>query len=325
MTSSQLNRRHLLALSALGAMPAWAQNDSQPVRIVVPFAPGGGNDVLGRQMANGLSTSFGRTYIVENKAGAGGNIGTEYVVRAAGDGNTLLLGHTGTVSINPYLYKGLKFDVQKGLKPVAMFASAALLLVVPESSPIKTLAQLVDAIRQSKDPYTFASSGAGTGGHLASEMFAEALKVKMTHIPYKGTNPALTDVVGGQVQMMFSVIPPAQALVTSGKLRALAVTSMKRHAQLPQVPTVAESGIASLANFESTLTYGLLAPSSTPAARIEALSKQILQVAGTPAFQSKLGVEGAEPLLGDAAQYGARIQKESAKWAAVIKSSGASI
>lgn len=325
MNPVRISRRHLLALSALGAVSARAQNNGRPVRIVVPFAPGGGNDVLGRQMANGLTAAFGRTYIVENKAGAGGNIGTEFVVRAPGDGSTLLLGHTGTVSINQVLYKGLKFDVQKDLTPVAMFASASLLLVVPEASPIKTLAQLVEAIRQAKGHFTYASSGAGTGGHLTAEMLAEALGVKMSHIPYKGTNPALTDVVGGQVQMMFSVIPPAQTLVTGGKLRALAVTSPKRHAQLPQVPTVAESGIAGLAGFESTLTYGLLAPRATPAPQIEALSKQILQVAGTPAFQSKLGVEGAEPLLGDASQYAARIEKESAKWAAVVKASGASI
>lgn len=325
MHPARPNRRQLLALSALAALPAWAQDGGRPVRIVVPFAPGGGNDVLGRQLANGLSAAAGRTYLVDNKAGAGGNIGTEAVARAAGDGATLLLGHTGTVSINPALYKGLKFDVQKDLAPVAMFASSALLLVVPESSPIKTVAQLVEAIRQAGGHFNYASSGSGTGGHLTAEMFADALGVKMTHIPYKGTNPGLTDVVGGQVQMMFSVIPPAQTLVASGKLRPLAVTSARRQAQLPDVPTVAESGIAALAGFESTLTYGLLAPRSTPAAQVAALGRQILQVAGTPAFQSQLGVEGAEPLLGDAAQYAARIQQESAKWAAVIKASGASI
>lgn len=317
-------RSLLLAVSAFG-VPAWAQDANRPVRIVVPFSPGGGNDVMGRQMANGLTATFGRTAIVENKAGAGGNIGTEFVVRAPADGGTLLLGHTGTVSINPALYKGLKFDVQKDLAPVAMFASSALLLVVPESSPIKTLAQLVEAIRKEGGHFTYASSGAGTGGHLTAEMLAEALGTKMSHIPYKGTNPGLTDVVGGQVKMMFSVIPPAQALVGSGKLRALAVTSSRRHAQLPQVPTVAESGVPALAHFESTLTYGLLAPRATPAAQIETLGRQILQVASTPAFQAKLDVEGAEPLLGDAALYAARIQKESAKWSAVIKASGASI
>ncbi len=324
-----LNRRHILGLSAasaLGALPTWAlAQDSKLVRIVVPFAPGGGNDVLGRQMANGLTAAFNRSYIVENKAGAGGNIGTEFVVRAPADGTTLLLGHTGTISINPALYKGLKFDVQKDLAPVAMFASSALLLAVAESSPIKSMADLVAAIRKADGGFNYASSGAGTGGHLTAEMLAHLLKTKMTHIAYKGTAPALTDLMGGQVQMMFSVIPPAHAQVTNGKLRALAVTSAKRLASLPNVPTVAESGIAALAGFESTLTYGLLAPRATPAPVIAELGKQILQVAGTEAFQSKLGVEGAEPLLGDAAQYAALIKKESTKRAAVVKSSGASV
>ncbi len=323
MPASLPNRRQALALSAACVLPTWAfaQENSRAVRIVVPFAPGGGNDVLGRQMASGLAEATGRSHIVENRAGAGGNIGTEVVVRAAGDGSTLLLGHTGTVSINPSLYKNLKFDAQKDLAPVAMFASSALLLAVPAASPIKTVAELVDAIR--KGSFDYASSGAGTGGHLTAEMLAHALGAKMTHIPYKGTSPALTDLVGGQVHMMFSVIPPAQALLASGKLRALAVTSARRLGQLPNVPTVAESGIPALARFESTLTYGLLAPRSTSATLISALGRQVLQVAGTPAFQSKLGVEGAEPLLGDAAAYAALIQRESAKWAAVIQASGA--
>ncbi|MBP7566905.1 MAG: tripartite tricarboxylate transporter substrate binding protein [Burkholderiaceae bacterium] len=326
MNRFQPNRRQLLALSALGALPSLGRaQSSRPVRIVVPFAPGGGNDVLGRQMANGLTESTGRSHIVENRAGAGGNIGTEFVVRAAADGTTLLLGHTGTISINPALYTGLKFDVQKDLTPVAMFATSALVLVVSESSPIQSMADLVTAIRRADGNFNYASSGAGTGGHLTAEMLAHMLGTKMTHIPYKGTAPALTDVVGGQVQMMFSVIPPAQALVASGKLRALAVTSAKRLAQLPNVPTVAESGVAQLKGFESTLTYGLLAPRATPAPAIEALGRQILQVAGTAAFQSKLGVEGAEPLLGDATQYAALIQRESAKWGAVIKASGATV
>ncbi|MDB5778206.1 MAG: hypothetical protein JWP93_571 [Polaromonas sp.] len=323
------NRRHILGLSAafaIGALPAWAMaQDNKPVRIVVPFTPGGGNDVLARQMANGLTAAFGRNHIVENKAGAGGNIGTEFVVRAPADGTTLLLGHTGTISINPALYTGLKFNAQKDLAPVAMFASSALLLAVPESSAIKSMADLVEAIRRAGGGFNYASSGAGTGGHLTAEMLAHVLGTKMTHIPYKGTGPALNELVGGQVQMMFSVIPPAQALVASGRLRALAVTSAKRLATLPNVPTVAESGVAALAGFESTLTYGLLAPRATPDPVIAALGKQILQVAGTAAFQSKLAVEGAEPLLGDAAQYAALIQKESTKWAAVVKASGARV
>ncbi len=318
-------RRHALAstLAALVA-PAWAQA-AKTRRIVVPFAPGGGNDVFARQLANGLNTAFQQNFIVENKPGAGGNLGTEFVVRAPGDGATLLLGHTGTVSINPALYPQLKFAPQKDLQPVAMFASSALLLVVPASSPIQTMADLLAAAKKDRGALNYASSGSGTGGHLTGELFAHMLGIKMAHIPYKGTNPALTDVAGGQVDLMFSVIPAALALVRSGKLRALAVTSAQRLAQLPQMPTIAESGMPALAQFESTLTYGLLAPKSLAAAEVERLSRQILQVAGTAPFQSKLGVEGAEPLLGDAQAYALRIRKETAKWAAVVKASGATV
>lgn len=313
------------ALAAVAALPALAQGRAKGGgRLVVPFAPGGGNDVFARQMTHGLQEMFGYNMIVENKAGAGGNLGTEMVVRAAPQSETYLLGHTGTVSINPELYKGLKFNAATDLQPVAMFASSALLLVVPESSPIRSVAQLVQALRTRGTQMNYASSGAGTGGHLTGEMLAHMLGVKATHVPYKGTAPSLTDVAGGLVDFSFSVIPAAQALVKAGKLRALAITGAQRHAQLPDVPTVAESGVPELAQFESSLTYGLLAPKGTPAAQVNKLAKEVLAVAALPAFQSKLGVEGAVPLLGDAKAYAKKIQQESAKWAAVIKASGAS-
>jgi len=328
-SSMPLSRRRCLgaafAAAAGIAAPAWAQGRDQTVRIVVPFTPGGGNDVFARQLAHGLNEMFRKNAIVENKPGAGGNLGTEMVVRAPADGSTYLLGHTGTVSINPALYTGLKFNASRDLQPVAMFASSALLLVVPEASPIRNVAELVDALRHAQGGMNYASSGAGTGGHLTGEMFAHMLGVKATHVPYKGTAPSLTDLAGGQVNFSFSVIPAALALVKAGKLRALAVTSAKRLAQLPDVPTVAESRVAALANFESSLTYGILAPKGTSVADVQKLGAEILKVAASPAFQSKLGVEGAEPMLGDAAAYAKKIQQESSKWAAVVKASGATV
>nr|WP_240939604.1 tripartite tricarboxylate transporter substrate binding protein [Diaphorobacter sp. HDW4A] len=314
-------------------MPAWAQAGGQKAerggkvaRIVVPFAPGGGNDVLARQMAFGLTEQFGSNIIVENKPGAGGNLGTEFVVRAPADGATLLLGHTGTVSINPSLYKGLKFNASADLQPVAMFASSALLLVVPAASPIKDVKQLAQALRAGKSALmNYASSGSGTGGHLTGEHFTHVLNAKATHVPYKGTAPSLTDLAGGVVDFSFGVIPSAMALVKSGKLRALAITSAKRNTLLPDVPTVAESGVPELKDFESTLTYGILAPKGTPADTVTTLGAQVLKVGALPAFQSRLDVEGAVPLLGDAAAYAQRIQKESAKWAAVIKASNVQV
>jgi tripartite-type tricarboxylate transporter receptor subunit TctC len=316
----------LLGLLAAAGLPSHAQqSDGKAVRIVVPFAAGGGNDVFARQMAKGLGEVRKSGVIVDNKPGAGGNLGTEQVVRSAPDGSTLLLGHTGTVSINPALYKSLKFDARKDLVPVAMFASSALVLVVPAASRLRTVADLVADARARPGLLDYASSGSGTGGHLTGELFAQRTGSKLNHIPYKGTNPALTDLAGGQVQMMFSVIPPALALVKSGRLRAIAVTSARRLPMLPDVPTVAEAGLRELAGFESTLTYGLLAPQGTPDAFVKTLSAQALQVAGGAEFQSRLDVEGAVPLLGGPAEYAALVARESALWAGIVKTSGASV
>ncbi|MDP9914099.1 tripartite-type tricarboxylate transporter receptor subunit TctC [Variovorax boronicumulans] len=319
-------RELLLGLLAAAGLPAHAQqSDAKPIRIVVPFAAGGGNDVFARQMAKGLGEVRKSGVIVDNKPGAGGNLGTEQVVRSTPDGSTLLLGHTGTVSINPALYKGLKFDARKDLVPVAMFASSALVLVVPAASKVRSVADLVKEAKVRPGLLDYASSGSGTGGHLTGELFAQRTGTKINHIPYKGTNPALTDLSGGQVQMMFSVIPPALALVKGGRLRAIAVTGAKRLPSLPDVPTVAESGLRELAGFESTLTYGILAPRGTPEAFVKTLSAQMLQVAGGAEFQSRLDVEGAVPLLGGPADYAALIAKESALWAGIVKASGASV
>ena len=320
-------RELLLGLLAAAGLPAHAQQqaDGKPIRIVVPFAAGGGNDVFARQMAKGLGEVRKSGVIVDNKPGAGGNLGTEQVVRSTPDGSTLLLGHTGTVSINPALYKGLKFDARKDLVPVAMFASSALVLVVPAASKVRSVADLVKEAKVRPGLLDYASSGSGTGGHLTGELFAQRTGTKINHIPYKGTNPALTDLAGGQVQMMFSVIPPALALVKGGRLRAIAVTGAKRLPSLPDVPTVAESGLRELAGFESTLTYGILAPRGTPDAFVKTLSAQMLQVAGGAEFQSRLDVEGAVPLLGGPADYAALIAKESALWAGIVKASGASV
>ncbi|MFS2164029.1 Bug family tripartite tricarboxylate transporter substrate binding protein [Variovorax sp. Varisp62] len=317
-------RELLLGLLAAAGQPAHAQQAAgKPIRIVVPFAAGGGNDVFARQMAKGLGEVRKSGVIVDNKPGAGGNLGTEQVARSTPDGSTLLLGHTGTVSINPALYKGLKFDARKDLLPVAMFASSALVLVVPASSKVRTVGDLVDEAKARAGLLDYASSGSGTGGHLTGELFAQRTGTKINHIPYKGTNPALTDLAGGQVQMMFSVIPPALALVKGGRLRAIAVTSAQRLPSLPDVPTVAESGLRELAGFESTLTYGILAPRGTPDAFVKTLSAQMLQVAGEKEFQSRLDVEGAVPLLGGPPDYAALISRESEKWARIVKSSGA--
>ncbi|HUD34673.1 MAG TPA: tripartite tricarboxylate transporter substrate-binding protein [Variovorax sp.] len=206
-----------------------------------------------------------------------------------------------------------------------MSASSALLLVVPATSSILTVAQPADALRQARGGMNCASSGAGTGGHLTGETFAHMPGAKAIHVPYEGMAPALTDVAGGQLDFSFGVIPCALALVKADRLRTPAVTSARRLTQLPEVATVAESGVGAPAGFESSLTCGILAPRGTPMVGVRKLGAEILQVAASAVFQSRLGVEGAQPLLGDAAAYAGRTQRESSKWAAVVKASGASV
>lgn len=322
MTAKPPSRRHLLcaALATL-ALPALAQT-SKILKIIVPFATGGANDVFARQMAKLLSDIRAQPVVVENKPGAGGNVGTELVVRSVADGTTLLLGHTGTVSINPALYGNLKFDTQKDLLPVAMFASSALVLVVPAALPAKTIEELLALAAAKPGGFNYGSSGNGTGSHLSGELLAFKTGVKLTHVPYKGTAPALTDLVGGQVQFMFSVIPPALALIKSGRLRAIAVTGSQRLASMPEVPTLSESSLPGLALFESSLTYGLLAPRGTPEAMVKELSAQVLKAATSAEFQTRLNAEGAVLRLGNSADYAAQIRKESAQWAALVKLAG---
>jgi len=318
-------RRKFLFLALATSLPyfAWAQNtSSKPIKIIVPFAPGGGNDVIARQLAKDLSELRKQTVLVENKPGAGGNIGTDYVVRTQADEITLLLGHTGTVSINPVLLN-TGMDPTRDLEPIALLASTSLVLVVAQDSKIKSVQNLIELSSQRTVPFNYGSSGNGTGGHLTGELFKEVTGVKMSHIPYKGTGPALVDVAGGQLDFMFSVIPPAMALIQSGKLRAIAVTSKKRLPVFPEVPTVAESNIKSLSDFDSSVSYGVLASTKTPPLIAKELSNQILKIGGSAQFQSKLVAEGAVPVLGNGAEYSKLIQAETKKWAAVIKKSGA--
>jgi len=312
-----------LALAASFINLSWAQSSSsRPIKIIVPFAPGGGNDVIARQLAKDLSELRKQTVLVENKPGAGGNIGTEFVVKAPADEITLLLGHTGTVSINPTLLN-TGIDSTRDLEPIALLASTSLVLVVAQDSKIKSVQNLIELSSQRTVPFNYGSSGNGTGGHLTGEMFKEITGVKMSHIPYRGTGPALVDVAGGQLDFMFSVIPPALALIQGGKLRAIAVTSKKRLPVFPEVPTVMESGIKSLGNFESSVSYGVLSSNKISPGLAKELSDQILKIGASPEFQSKLVSEGAVPVLGNGAEYSKLIQLETKKWAAVIKKSGA--
>ena len=302
-------------LPTLAMAQAWP---AKAVRIVVPFAPGGGNDLFARQLAPRLSEAWKQPVVIDNRAGAGGNIGTAEVVKSAADGYTLLLGHSGTLAINPPLYGNLPFDVQRDLQPVVMFAVSPLVLVVPSDSPAKTLTELIARGKQAN--LNYGSGGAGTGAHLTGEMFASRAAIAALHIPYKGTVPALTDLVSGQLQFMFSVTPSAVPFLKGNRLRALAVTGARRLPTLPEVPTMVEAGIA---NFESSLTYGILAPRGTAESVAREVQRQVLAAAATPEFQERLRGEGALPVAGGPVEFAALIRAETDKWATVIRASGA--
>jgi tripartite-type tricarboxylate transporter receptor subunit TctC len=315
-------RLSLIALLLAGALAADALAQAypvKPVRLIVPFPPAGGNDVFARLLAQKLGEAWKQQVLVENRPGAGGNIGTEFAARAAPDGYTLLLGHTGTLAINPALYTKPGYDPQRDFAPISLLASAPLVLVVHPGTAIRSVGDIVAMARARPGGLNYASSGNGTGSHLSGELLQALAGIRLTHVPYKGTSPAITDVIGGQVPMMFSVIPTALPQIRAGRLRAIAMTGAQRMPQMPEVPTVAESG---LPEFESTLAYGILAPRGTPAAVLEEIRAQIARVAATREYRERIEFEGAVPLQGTPAEFAALIRAQAEKWGKLIRASG---
>jgi tripartite-type tricarboxylate transporter receptor subunit TctC len=313
-----------LALAALlaSALIAHAQAQAYPVKpvhLIVPFPPSGGNDVFARLLAQKLGEAWKQQVLVENRPGAGGNIGTEFAAHAAPDGYTLLLGHTGTLAINPALYPKLGYDPERDFVPISLLVSAPLVLVVHPGSGLRSVGDIVTQARAKPGDINYASSGNGTGSHLSGELLQALAGIRLTHVPYKGTSPAITDVIGGQVPMMFSVIPAALPQIRAGRLRAIAVTGAQRMPQMPEVPTVAESG---LAEFESTLAYGILAPRGTPETVLKEIHAQIARVTATREFHERIDFEGAVVLQGTPEEFAALIRSQSDKWGKLIKASG---
>lgn len=327
-----MNRRHamtrLAALCATGALPgaALAQAD-KPVSIVVPYAPGGTTDMLGRMLAQRMDPLVGRPMIVENKPGAGSGIGAAHVAQSAPDGNTLLVATSTTLAINPTLYRKLSYDPLKDFAPIGLIGSVPLLLVVHPSVAARSVQELVALSRSLPQGLAYGSAGNGSPQHLAAEMFKAATGAKLTHVPYRGSSPAVTDLLGGQLQLMFSDIPPAVQHVKAGKLRAIAVTSAKRQPALPGVPTVAESGAAGTRNFEAVAWQSLVAPAGTPRELVNKYADALAKVMAQPDLRAKLEAEGFEPVARPMSpeQFGAYIRSETDRWAGVVRSSGASI
>ena len=311
------------ALAAAGAIlcasPALATGPAgypaRPVTIVVPFAPGGGSDNIARLLATRLSERTKGTFIIDNKPGAGTNIGNEVVSRAAADGHTLLFGQV-TLSINPYVYKGLRYNVQKDFAPVAQFATSPTVLVVTNAMPARTVQEFIAHAKSNPGKVNFGSGGAGTSVHLAGELFASLTGTQMVHIPYKGSAPAVTDLIGGQIQAIFDTAPSALPHIAGGKVRALAVTGPKRLPELPNVPTFAEAG---LPGFDAPAWYGLLAPAKTPAPVVQYLNAEIQEILKEPATQQRLAQLGAAPAPGTPEAFGNFIRNESERWSAVVR------
>ena len=295
---------------------------SRPVTLIVPYAAGGGNDVMARIVAEKMSRSLGQQIVIENKGGAGGSIATRQVAKAAPDGYTLGLGGTGTHAINPTLYPNVGYDPRKDFAPVGLIATSALVVLVNTSVPAKTVPELIALARRDPGKLNYASAGVGSGIHLGAELFATMAGVKLTHIPYKGSAPALTDLVGGHVAIYFSSLPPAIALIREGKVRALAVTGPQRSALLPDLPTVAE---AALPGYESVLHYGIVAPAGTPRAVVEKLNAAMQAALAEPDVRERIIADGAEPLPGTPEDYAADIDREETKWSKVVKVSGAKV
>jgi len=295
---------------------------SRPVTLIVPYAAGGGNDVMARIVAEKMSRSLGQQIVIENKGGAGGSIATRQVAKAAPDGYTLGLGGTGTHAINPTLYPNVGYDPRKDFAPVGLIATSALVVLVNTSVPAKTIPELIALARRDPGKLNYASAGVGSGIHLGAELFATMAGVKLTHIPYKGSAPALTDLVGGHVAIYFSSLPPAIALIREGKVRALAVTGPQRSALLPDLPTVAE---AALPGYESVLHYGIVAPAGTPRPIVEKLNAAMQAALAEADVRERIIADGAEPLPGTPEDYAADIDREETKWSKVVRVSGAKV
>lgn len=302
---------------------AYAQSyPNKPVRMVVPFPPGGTTDILARAVGQKLSESWGQLVVIDNRPGAGGNIGTDIVAKSAPDGYTLLMGTVGTHSINASLYGKLPFDPIKDFAPVTLVASVPNVLVVNTTVDAKSVKELIALAKSKPGQLTFASSGNGTSIHLAGELFKTMTGTSMLHIPYKGSAPAITDLLGGQTNMMFDNLPSAMPHVKSGKLRALAVTSVSRSPALPDTPTIAESGIP---GYEASSWFGVLAPAGTPKDVIAKIHADIVKALNTPEIKERLSGQGAEPVGNTPEQFAQHIKTETIKWAKVVKDSGAKV
>jgi tripartite-type tricarboxylate transporter receptor subunit TctC len=310
----------LIAAVSAGAAPASAQTyPSRPITLVVPFPPGGSATIIARIIADKMSEGLGQQIVVDNRGGAGGSIAARQVAKSAPDGATLLLAFTGTLAVSPLIFANVGYDPRKDFAGIGLIGMAPSVLAVHPSVPARSVADLIGIAKAEPEKIQYGSPGIGTTNHLAGELLAAMTGIKITHIPYKGTGPAITDLLGGHIAMMFAPIPAAHGNVSAGALRALGVTSLKRSSLWPDIPTVAETG---LPGFEVVQRSTLLAPAGTPRTIIERLNKELNAVLATDEVRRRLAVEGGEPVPGAPEEYAADIDREEMRWSKLVATIG---
>ena len=311
----------ILSLGLLGHQGVFAQANNYPnhqIKIISPFATGGIADGFSRIIAQGLSESFGQPVIVENKTGGGGNIGADFVAKSPADGYTLIMGSIGTHAVNPFLVKNMPYDPLKDFVPVVFVLDAEGLLAVNPSLPVKNVSELIAYLKANPGKVSYGSGGIGTASHLAGELFVMTTKVDMVHIPYKGNALAITDLIGGQTQVMFATMPTILPYVKSDKLRGLAVTGANRDPSMPDLPSISET----LPGFDVKIWIGLFAPAGTPPAVVKKLHDEVSKIMQQPSVQKKLESEGAKYYTMSPEAFGTFQKKESVRWGKIIKSAG---
>ena len=320
----RVQRACFAVLLAAAASPASAQGGypAKPVRVVIAFASGGSTDILGRLFSQKLSASLGQQFVVDNRAGAGGTIGTELVARAAPDGYTLKFGSTSSLAVSPNLYPKLAFDILRDFTPVAQVATASFVLAIHPSLPVKSVPELIALAKSKPGQINFASSGSGSSLHLCAEYLKYLAKIDLTHVPYKGVGPAMPDLISGQVQLLFSDMAPFVPFVKAGRLRVLAVSTAQRSKLYPELPTIAESGVP---GYDLAGWYGIVAPAGTPRLTVERLHAESMKAMRAPDVAERYATLGVEPVEGTPEQFGAYIRAELGKWADIIKRSGAKL
>jgi tripartite-type tricarboxylate transporter receptor subunit TctC len=301
-------------------MPARAQTYPQrSITLVIPFAPGGSTSIVGRVIADKMAQLLGEGIVVDNRPGAGGTVGTKYVAKSEPDGYTLLLGYTGTLAIGPSLYKDAGYDPRKDFAPIGMIGNAPSAVVVHPSFPVKSIAELIAYAKANPGKVNFGSAGVGSVNHITGEYFAREAGITLVHVPYKGTGPALTDLLGGHIPMALAPIPAVHANVSAGLLRALATTGKTRNKLMPDVPTIAETGMP---GFEASLYYGLVAPAGTPRPIIDKLNQELRAALASDEVKKQLSADGTEITPSTPEAYGDFIDRDEKKWSELVKASG---